>query len=1183
MKVNPKYFSYENLPCKGCKKDLMAAFGMYMDPGPRRPMPNMGAAIEGWYNDSPGLEPATGMPKRLPTGIDMSIDTSKAEPRPITKRPEMPKRRFNPGNALLYGLAAFDAGLPNPYDMQQVVQPQMGYNPYPYGTGSQAIMEYGGYIHDENNTPMAKDGNWIQKAVNPKHKGYCTPMTKKTCTPRRKALAKTFKKHHGFHEDGGVISDNMSPFNPHEYKNGGTSRGGSDTVDLMEQWIPWLTGEYADGGPIKPSIVKDSENREYLKGNKKAKVLMTARDRDATEFTQPMGMISLDEYSANIPEPRYAPQNLSSPTNYSITSPQGTTYLPSYEAWNSMMQNVSPMMLSSQESADKKRASAAIKNRPMKNGGTNRGGSDTTDLLEQWIPWMTGEYKNGGTLSASKAKEMLKDGTAHGKKLTKKQKQYFGMVAAGKAAMGAELVDPDPGGNLKLGQSRFSFGQSQIDRDALLADRISEIVGNSYDPYNKEGRAVMDQIRTGWNNPQLLNEIGVRVKSLQADPSFGRMTPEQRISRLYETGATGTTGLDAFLRKTRSLGGNPAANWQRNFANRSRMMANGGVMYDDGGNVDTMWGGNTNLESYNPYDGGTIAFNGASHDNGGIGVAYNGNPIEVEGGEYASRDSDGNLNIYGNMNIPGTGTKFKSVAKAMANKEKRYDYLKSRGSELVNNSNPADKYEQLTFNSGRAMMSGGQMGHADIARKKETLSSLQRAMLDTAREFGMDPQAMSKGKMKKARGGASIPFYQDGGGNDPTRADRNRNPGNIKYGDFAKKYGARKDKDGFAVFPSLNSGLQAMKDLLKSKSYKDLSVKDAIHKWTDGQPYRYNLGDIAGKKVSDLSGDEFEKVIGTMRQGEGTKYGIRPSVPTTPSNTPTPAIPEPPPFTPYTLPDVPLTSTPQPGTPGTVEPPPLGKITVPPDVQRPSNIEPLHANQLMGEIFALATNKVEPVPAQRYEPQLYQPYQMSFQDRLNQNEQTFNAAARAIGATNPSALGALAAQKYAADSAAKADEFRTNQAIANDITNKNIALINDAQMKNLGIADTQMVRQSQARSKTRELNQMMVNSVAGKYAQNELENKRLAAYENLYDYRFVPTQDGGLKATYFGPNALFNFDPKAAAARQDMRTVSRYDQYGNLRGYSQYDDYDTREQQRLYDLEKKRRELPLMDIPKLDR
>lgn len=38
-----------------------------------------------------------------------------------------------------------------------------------------------------------KDKNWIQGAVNPKHKGYCTPMSKPTCTPRRKALAKRFK------------------------------------------------------------------------------------------------------------------------------------------------------------------------------------------------------------------------------------------------------------------------------------------------------------------------------------------------------------------------------------------------------------------------------------------------------------------------------------------------------------------------------------------------------------------------------------------------------------------------------------------------------------------------------------------------------------------------------------------------------------------------------------------------------------------------------------------------------------------------------------------------------------------------------------------------------------------------------------------------------------------------------
>jgi hypothetical protein len=41
--------------------------------------------------------------------------------------------------------------------------------------------------------PELLEKKWIQKAIDPEHKGYCTPMTKKTCTPRRKALAKRFK------------------------------------------------------------------------------------------------------------------------------------------------------------------------------------------------------------------------------------------------------------------------------------------------------------------------------------------------------------------------------------------------------------------------------------------------------------------------------------------------------------------------------------------------------------------------------------------------------------------------------------------------------------------------------------------------------------------------------------------------------------------------------------------------------------------------------------------------------------------------------------------------------------------------------------------------------------------------------------------------------------------------------
>jgi hypothetical protein len=52
------------------------------------------------------------------------------------------------------------------------------------------------------------DKKWIQKAVNPEHKGYCTPMSKPTCTPRRKALAKRFKK--GIEESKKNLKENIN-------------------------------------------------------------------------------------------------------------------------------------------------------------------------------------------------------------------------------------------------------------------------------------------------------------------------------------------------------------------------------------------------------------------------------------------------------------------------------------------------------------------------------------------------------------------------------------------------------------------------------------------------------------------------------------------------------------------------------------------------------------------------------------------------------------------------------------------------------------------------------------------------------------------------------------------------------------------------------------------------------------
>jgi len=55
----------------------------------------------------------------------------------------------------------------------------------------------------QSSVKLSEEDKWIQKSVNPEHKGYCTPMSKDTCTPPRKALAKRFKKGIDEEETGG--------------------------------------------------------------------------------------------------------------------------------------------------------------------------------------------------------------------------------------------------------------------------------------------------------------------------------------------------------------------------------------------------------------------------------------------------------------------------------------------------------------------------------------------------------------------------------------------------------------------------------------------------------------------------------------------------------------------------------------------------------------------------------------------------------------------------------------------------------------------------------------------------------------------------------------------------------------------------------------------------------------------
>jgi hypothetical protein len=145
------------------------------------------------------------------------------------------------------------------------------------------------------------------------------------------------------------------------------------------------------------------------------------------------------------------------------------------------------------------------------------------------------------------------------------------------------------------------------------------------------------------------------------------------------------------------------------------------------------------------------------------------------------------------------------------------------------------------------------------------------------------------GAIKSAVGVGNQRQFKDDAGNTETReggsrAWRNNNEGNMRYGDYAKSKGAiGQDKDGFAIFPDQQSGAKAKESLLfESKNYKDKSIDDAISRYApstenDTAAYQKKVREAAGvdgkTKMSDLTPDQRQKVLAAMKQQEGFKEG----------------------------------------------------------------------------------------------------------------------------------------------------------------------------------------------------------------------------------------------------------------------------------------------------------------------
>ena len=129
-----------------------------------------------------------------------------------------------------------------------------------------------------------------------------------------------------------------------------------------------------------------------------------------------------------------------------------------------------------------------------------------------------------------------------------------------------------------------------------------------------------------------------------------------------------------------------------------------------------------------------------------------------------------------------------------------------------------------------------------------------------------------KGLVKYIYADGSVEIRQGG-----TLPWRNKNPGALRGSD---KSVGRANK--FAVFASEEEGMMAMKALLRSDRYCNLSLKAAIFKYApphenNTTKYQSDLKKYTGlditRKLCDLSEEELERVAQTIKRLEGWKPG----------------------------------------------------------------------------------------------------------------------------------------------------------------------------------------------------------------------------------------------------------------------------------------------------------------------
>ena len=123
-----------------------------------------------------------------------------------------------------------------------------------------------------------------------------------------------------------------------------------------------------------------------------------------------------------------------------------------------------------------------------------------------------------------------------------------------------------------------------------------------------------------------------------------------------------------------------------------------------------------------------------------------------------------------------------------------------------------------------------------------------------------------------------------------SRSWRNFNPGNIVKGSFTDACGAIGGDTRFAIFPDEETGLGAITSLFKSRSYRSLTLAQAIQRYAPAsendtaayvQAVSTAMGVSPSAGVSSFTEAEFESLAAAVQTHEGWKAGSEhPAAPT---------------------------------------------------------------------------------------------------------------------------------------------------------------------------------------------------------------------------------------------------------------------------------------------------------------